>query len=83
MSKVVALRMPKLTMAAVDATFLEWLVGDGEVVASEQPLYTVASDKAELEVPSPAAGVLRHGKAEPEVVYPVGAMLGAIEVSDG
>jgi 2-oxoglutarate dehydrogenase E2 component (dihydrolipoamide succinyltransferase) len=72
--------MPKLTMAATEATFLEWLVGDGAAVIAEEPLYVVASDKVESEVPSPAAGVLRHGKAEPEIAYPVGTMLGAIEV---
>lgn len=80
MAKVVAVRMPKLTMAAIEATFLQWLVADGEPVTAQQPLYTVESDKAETEVPSPATGVLRHGKAETEAVYPVGAMLGVIEV---
>jgi pyruvate/2-oxoglutarate dehydrogenase complex dihydrolipoamide acyltransferase (E2) component len=64
MSKVVPIRMPKLTMAAVDGRFIAWLSANGESVAS------------------PAAGVLRHGKAEAEVAYPVGAMLGAIEIPD-
>jgi pyruvate/2-oxoglutarate dehydrogenase complex dihydrolipoamide acyltransferase (E2) component len=82
MTQVVPVRMPKLTMAASEATFLDWLVADGERVAAEQPLYVVASDKVESEVPSPGAGVLRHGKAQPETDYPVGAMLGAIEVSE-
>jgi 2-oxoglutarate dehydrogenase E2 component (dihydrolipoamide succinyltransferase) len=81
MTRVVPVRMPKLTMAALEATFLAWLVADGEHVVSEQPLYTVQSDKAESEIPSPATGVLRHGTAEAEEVYPFGAMLGAIEVS--
>lgn len=83
MTRVVPVQMPKLTMAAVDATFVEWLVADGESVAAEQPLYMVASDKAEAEVPSPAGGVLRHGEAEREVVYPVGTTLGVIEVAEG
>jgi pyruvate/2-oxoglutarate dehydrogenase complex dihydrolipoamide acyltransferase (E2) component len=82
MSKVVPIRMPKLTMAAVDGRFLTWLSANGESVAAEQPIYTVETDKAQSDIPSPAAGVLRHGKAETEVVYPVGAMLGAIEIPD-
>ncbi len=82
MAKVVPVRMPKLTMAALNATFLAWLVPDGANVVTQQPLYAVESDKTESEIPSPATGVLRHGKAESEVVYPVGAMLGAIEVSE-
>jgi pyruvate/2-oxoglutarate dehydrogenase complex dihydrolipoamide acyltransferase (E2) component len=82
MTKVVALRMPKLTMAATDAAFVQWLVADGEEVVAQQPLYAIATDKAESEIPSPADGVLRHGKAATDEVYPVGTMLGAIEVSD-
>jgi 2-oxoglutarate dehydrogenase E2 component (dihydrolipoamide succinyltransferase) len=80
--KTVPVRMPKLSMATTEGTFLEWMVGDGESVAAEQPLYTVATDKVEAEVPSPATGILRHGEAETEVVYPVGAQLAMIEVAD-
>jgi 2-oxoglutarate dehydrogenase E2 component (dihydrolipoamide succinyltransferase) len=80
MTNIAAVRMPKLTMAAIEATFVEWLVADGEPVVEEQPLYIVATDKVETEVPSPAAGVLRHGIAEPEAVYPVGTELAVIEL---
>ncbi len=79
--KVVAVRMPKLTMAATEVTFVKWLVSDGTEVSVEQPIYVAASDKADSDVPSPAAGVLRQGKVEPETAYPVGTMLGAIEVA--
>jgi 2-oxoglutarate dehydrogenase E2 component (dihydrolipoamide succinyltransferase) len=79
MSEQVPVRMPKLGMAAVDAMFVEWLVADGAHVAAEQPLYLVATDKVETEVPSPAAGVLRHGTAESETVYPVGTQLATID----
>jgi pyruvate/2-oxoglutarate dehydrogenase complex dihydrolipoamide acyltransferase (E2) component len=75
----VPVNMPKLTMAATEATFLEWLVDDGSAVTEGDPIYTVATDKVESEVESPASGVLRHGKAEFEVDYPVGTVLGTIE----
>jgi 2-oxoglutarate dehydrogenase E2 component (dihydrolipoamide succinyltransferase) len=71
--------MPKVTMAATEGTFLEWLVNDGERVEEEQPLYTVATDKVETEIASPTSGILRHGDATPEEAYPVGARLGTIE----
>ena len=83
MSATVPIQMPKLTMAAVEGTFMEWLVGDGESVSVDQPLYLVATDKVETEVVSPASGVLRHGKAEPEAVYPIGTELAVIEIADG
>lgn len=76
---VVPVNMPKLTMAAIDGTFVEWLVPDGAQVEEEQPIYLVATDKVETEVMSPAAGVLRHGGAEPERVYPIGTQLATIE----
>ncbi len=82
MTDGVPVKMPKLSMAATDGTFLEWLVADGATVTVEQPLYVVATDKVETEVPSPATGVLRHGAAEPEATYPIGAQLAVIE-TDG
>jgi pyruvate/2-oxoglutarate dehydrogenase complex dihydrolipoamide acyltransferase (E2) component len=78
---LVPVQMPKLTMAAVDGTFMQWLVDDGQVVTKDQPLYLVETEKVETEVPSPAAGVLRHGSAEPGEVYKVGTQLGSVEVS--
>jgi 2-oxoglutarate dehydrogenase E2 component (dihydrolipoamide succinyltransferase) len=80
MSRTVPIQMPKLTMAAVEGTFIEWLVGDGRPVAEGDPLYVVSTDKVDTEVDSPATGVLWHGKAEPEEVYPVGTELAVIEV---
>ncbi|WP_083391438.1 biotin/lipoyl-containing protein [Parafrankia soli] len=80
MTDIVPVRMPKLTMAAIEGTFIEWLVADGEHVNEEQPLYLVGTDKVETEVLSPATGVLRHGDAEPEAVYPIGAQLAVIDV---
>jgi pyruvate/2-oxoglutarate dehydrogenase complex dihydrolipoamide acyltransferase (E2) component len=77
---VVKVQVPKLTMAAIEATFIEWLVGDGEHVTEDQPLYIVATDKVETEVPSPASGVLRHGAAEAEVTYSIGTELAVIEL---
>lgn len=81
MGDVVPVRMPKLTMAATEATFLEWIAGDGAQVAEGEPIYLVASDKVETEVTSPAGGILRHGDAEAEADYEVGTQLGAIETA--
>lgn len=83
MSGTVSVKMPKLTMAALDATFVEWLVHDGQEVARDQPLYLVETEKVETEVPSPASGVLRHGPAQPGTVYLVGTELGSIDVTAG
>jgi 2-oxoglutarate dehydrogenase E2 component (dihydrolipoamide succinyltransferase) len=80
-SNVVPVNLPKLTMAAIDGTFLEWLVGDGQFVEENQPLYLMETEKVETEVVSPATGILRQGAAEPGDVYPVGTELAVIEVT--
>jgi pyruvate/2-oxoglutarate dehydrogenase complex dihydrolipoamide acyltransferase (E2) component len=72
-------QMPKLTMAATEGTFVEWLVEDGAQVAEGDPIYSVATDKVETEVESPGTGVLRHGQVQPETDYPVGTVLATIE----
>lgn len=82
MAGTVPVLLPKLSMAATEATFLEWMVADGDHVDEDQPLYTVETDKVETEVESPAAGVLRHGSVDGGEVYPVGTQLGVIE-TDG
>jgi 2-oxoglutarate dehydrogenase E2 component (dihydrolipoamide succinyltransferase) len=82
MTKAIPVQMPKLTMAATEGTFMQWLVEDGEPVNQDQPLYVVETDKVETEVPSPGTGILRHGSAQPEEAYPIGTVLATIEVSE-
>ncbi|TDC57432.1 biotin-requiring enzyme family protein [Actinomadura sp. KC345] len=78
----VPVRMPKLGMAAHEGVFVEWLVEDGRRVDEEQPIYIVATDKVETEIPAPATGVLRHGDAVPDGTYPVGTLLATIETDE-
>ena len=80
MSGAVPVQMPKLNMAAVDGTFLNWLVPDGTAVQEQQPIYAAATDKVEVEVEAPATGILRHGDVQEEQDYPVGTQLGVIEL---
>jgi pyruvate/2-oxoglutarate dehydrogenase complex dihydrolipoamide acyltransferase (E2) component len=81
MSRQVPVLMPKLNMAALEGTFLSWLVPDGAPVAEQQLIYTAATDKVEVDVEAPATGILRHGDVVAERDYPVGTQLGFIEVS--
>ena len=59
-----------------DVPVIEVLVKPGDVVKAEDPLVTLESDKATMEVPSPAAGTVRELKvrvgdkvAEGVVIY--------------
>ncbi|MGE4330512.1 dihydrolipoyllysine-residue acetyltransferase [Diaphorobacter sp.] len=47
-----------------DVAVIELLVKPGDAVSVEQSLFTVESDKASMEIPSPAAGVLKELKVK-------------------
>jgi 2-oxoglutarate dehydrogenase E2 component (dihydrolipoamide succinyltransferase) len=80
MTSQVPVQMPRLNMAALEGTFLSWVVADGTHVREQQVIYTAATDKVEIDIEAPATGVLRHGDAVEEQDYPVGTQLGYIEV---
>ena len=49
-------RLPDLGEGLEEAEVVEWLVGEGAVVARDQPIVAVSTDKAVVELPSPMAG---------------------------
>src|ERR1700728_3184038 len=74
--------VPDLGEGLVDATVVEWLVAPGDNVVLNQPLCTVETAKATVEVPSPWAGsVVALGGAVGETL-PVGALLVRIASSE-
>lgn len=48
--------LPQLGESVVEGTVTKWLVKVGDIVASGQAIVEVATDKADSEVPAPAAG---------------------------
>jgi 2-oxoglutarate dehydrogenase E2 component (dihydrolipoamide succinyltransferase) len=48
--------MPQLGESVAEGTVTKWLVREGDYVRKEQPLLEVATDKADTEIPAPAAG---------------------------
>lgn len=63
--------MPKFGMAQEDATILRWLKHDGDVVAQGDVLLEVQTDKVNMEVESPASGILQGILAPEGQVVPV------------
>jgi len=63
--------MPKLEMAQETATVVEWLKQEGDRVEQGEPLLVVETDKATVEIESPASGILAGIRVEPEQVVPV------------
>ena len=48
--------MPSLGESVIEGTVTKWLVNEGDVVTREQSVVSVATDKADSDVPSPQAG---------------------------
>jgi 2-oxoglutarate dehydrogenase E2 component (dihydrolipoamide succinyltransferase) len=48
--------MPSLGESVIEGTVTKWLVHEGDVVAREQPVVSVATDKADTDVPAIEAG---------------------------
>jgi len=49
-------RLPDLGEGLAEAEIVAWLVNDGDHVVTDQPIVSVETDKAVVEVPSPRAG---------------------------
>jgi len=75
------LKLPDLGEGLTEGEVARWLVREGQKVAEDDPLVEVQTDKATVEIPSPAAGtVARILVAEGDVV-PVGTVL--LVIGDG
>jgi pyruvate dehydrogenase E2 component (dihydrolipoamide acetyltransferase) len=65
-----------------DVPVVEFLVKPGDVVAVEDPLMTIESDKATMEIPSPFAGIVRGFTVSIGTRVSQGALLLTIEAAD-
>ena len=55
---IVEVKVPQLSESVAEATMLQWKKKVGDVVAADEILIEVETDKVVLEVPAPSAGVL-------------------------
>ncbi len=67
--------MPALEMAQETGKLVAWRKIEGEHVAKGEPLLEIETDKAVLEVESPAEGILAGVKAEAGAVVAVGKII--------
>ncbi|MCC6144272.1 MAG: E3 binding domain-containing protein, partial [Candidatus Hydrogenedentes bacterium] len=65
------IKLPKLGQSVEDASIVEWLKKEGDAVAEGEPICTVQTDKAEIEVEATASGVLRKILVQPDIEVPV------------
>jgi pyruvate/2-oxoglutarate dehydrogenase complex dihydrolipoamide acyltransferase (E2) component len=74
--------MPQLGESIAEATIVHFLIKPGDVVAADQDVIEVETNKATMNVSSPCGGKVISLTARLTESYPVGATLGHIEISD-
>ncbi len=72
------IEVPSLGESITEAVLLRWLKNDGDYVAADEPLAELETDKANVDIPAKAAGVLRQGKKPGDSVK-VGETIARIE----
>ena len=77
------IRVPALGESVTEATIGKWFKKPGDVVAVDEPLVELETDKVTIEVPAPAAGVLTDVAVKDGDTVAVGALLGAIKEGAG
>ncbi len=77
------IRVPTLGESVTEATIGKWFKKAGDVVAVDEPLVELETDKVTIEVPAPAAGVLTDVAVRDGDTVAVGALLGAITEGAG
>ena len=70
--------MPKVDMVMDTGTFVEWVKQEGEEVQKGEPLFVILTDKANIEIESPANGILAGVRARPDDVIPVAEVIAYI-----
>lgn len=68
-------RLPDLGEGLREAEIVAWQVGVGDHVVADQPLVSVETDKAVVDLPSPRSGRIAALHGAPGDVVPVGAVL--------
>jgi pyruvate dehydrogenase E2 component (dihydrolipoamide acetyltransferase) len=68
-------KLPDLGEGLQDAEIVSWHVGPGDHVVADQPLVSVETDKAVVEIPSPQAGRIAKVFGAPGDIVAIGAPL--------
>lgn len=65
-------KLPDIGEGVVEGEVVEWMVSVGDSVKEDDPILSVMTDKATVEIPSPTDGVVRSLVGEPGTILAVG-----------
>lgn len=75
------IRIPRINQSATEAVLIDWKVEPGTEVEAGQVIALIETDKSEIEIESPTAGVFQP-EAKPGETYPVGTAIAHIHEKD-
>ena len=75
----IEIRVPQLPESVADAVLVAWRKQPGEAVSRDESLADLETDKVVLEVPAPAAGVIKEFKVQPGATVKSGDLLAILE----
>ena len=75
----IEVRVPQLPESVADATLVAWHKQPGDAVSRDENLVDLETDKVVLEVPAPAAGVIRELKVQNGATVTSGQLLALLE----
>ena len=76
------IQMPKLGESVQEATITKWFVKEGDKIEEDEPLFEVATDKVDSEIPSPVDGFIKKIFFEVNAIVPVGETVIIITTED-
>ena len=79
----IEVRVPQLPESVADATLIAWRKKPGDAVQRDENLVDLETDKVVLEVPAPAAGVIREVKVQDGATVTSGQVLAVLEEGAG
>jgi 2-oxoglutarate dehydrogenase E2 component (dihydrolipoamide succinyltransferase) len=74
------LKLPQMGESVAEATLTSWLKEVGDTIELDEPVFEIATDKVDSEVPSEVEGVLLERLFEVDDVIKVGQTVAVIEV---
>jgi 2-oxoisovalerate dehydrogenase E2 component (dihydrolipoyl transacylase) len=77
------IELPHVGESVTEAVIGKWLKAPGDRIEKYDPLVEVTTDKVNMDVPSPASGVLTRILAEEGETVPMGSIIAEMEAADG
>lgn len=71
--------MPQLGESVAEGTIIRWLMNPGDRIVKDQPIVEISTDKVDVEIPSPASGVLTRVLHHAGETVQVGTVIGTLD----